>query len=103
MALLKLQPAPKFRAKVAIPVPGGDPVPVEFEFVHRTKSDLEAFLASADKRPDVDSVMETVSGWELSDKFDRDNVARLLDNYHGAARAIAQVYLEQLMALRLGN
>ena len=35
--------------------------------------------------------------------FNRDNVQRLLENYQGAPRAIAETYLRELMGLRLGN
>ena len=103
MALLKLQASPKFKAKVAIPVAGGPSVPVEFEFKHRTAAALEEFFKQAADRSDLDSVMETATGWELTDKFNRENVELLLQNYQGAARAIAETYTRELMALRLGN
>lgn len=103
MAVLKLKPAPKFKAKVAIPIPGGDSALVEFEFKHRTRSEMDAFLQSADTRSDVESVLESVCGWELTDPFNRENVERLIENYQGAPRAIAETYLRELMGLRLGN
>lgn len=103
MPTLKLVAEPTFKSKVAIPVAGGRSEEVEFEFKHRTRTDLAKWMEGAKDRTDADSVMGTVIAWDLEDKFTKANVERLLENYHGAARAIASTYLSELMALRLGN
>jgi len=104
MPKLTLVAEPTFKAKVAIPVAGlSGPVEIIFEFKHRTKSDLAKWMEGAKDRLDIDSVMGTVVGWGFDDEFSRDNVQLLLENHHGASRAIASKYLSELMALRLGN
>lgn len=103
MPMLKLVAEPTFKAKVAIPVAGGESVEVEFEFKHRTRDELAKYMESGNERTDVEAVLATVVGWALDDKFNKMNVERLLQNYHGAGRAIASKYYSELMALRLGN
>lgn len=104
MARLKLQADPTFKAKVPIPIPGGAPHPVEMEFRHRTRKELDDLLDRHKKSAlDVDFVLAVVIGWDLEDKFERKNVATLLDQYGGAARAISETYTRELLGLRLGN
>lgn len=103
MPTLKLNADPTFKTKVAIPIPGGEPVEVEFEFKHRTSDELAEWMKTAGKRTDIESTTGCIVGWALDDKFNKANVERLLKNYHGASRAIASKYLSELMVLRLGN
>ena len=107
MAKLTLNPAPTFKAKVAIPVAGGTPVDVEFTFKHRTRKQLADQMAelqkAQDSTDDVTVIMSAVEGWELDDDFNAANVERLLQNYHGAGPEIMRTYGLQLMGARLGN
>lgn len=103
MAKLKLQPDPTFRAKVGIPVAGGDAVEVEFTFKHRTREGLDKFIAEAKDMPDPDAIMAMASAWELEDAFTKDNVTQLAQNYIGAPRAIFDKYVDELVNARLGN
>lgn len=100
---LKLKADPTFKATVPIPIPGGEPVNVVVTFKHRTVVQLAEFEEWVEGKPNREVVMSCVIGWELDDEFTPDNVDRLLDNYHGAARAIAKTYIRELAALRLGN
>ena len=95
MTAIKLTADPTFDAAVSIPVPGKSPVAVRFTFKHRTAEELQEFLGPHD-RDDVDYVMDACEGWELTDDWNRENVAALLTNYHAAARAIATTYLTEL-------
>lgn len=103
MAKLKLIANPTFRAKVAIPVAGGEPVEVEFVFRHRTKTDLDAWIAARTDKSDPDSFMEMVESWGLDDPYTRENVEALLENYIGTALATYRVYIDQLVQAKLKN
>ena len=103
MTKLKLQPAPTFKAKVAIPVPGADAVEVEFTFKHRNRDELKAFTDSMGEREDVDQVLAVAEGWELTDEFTRDNVAALVANYFAAPRAIFFAYIDELTQAKEKN
>lgn len=103
MAKLKLMANPTFKAKVGIPVAGGDPVPVEFTFRHRTKKDLAEWMASRADKTDLDSFMDMVEGWDIEEPFDRARAELLLENYAGAALATYQVYLDELLQAKLKN
>jgi hypothetical protein len=102
-AKLSLTPAPTFRAKVEIPVAGGNPAPVEFTFKHRTKSALDKFMNSRTGASDVDSVMDMVEGWDLAEPFDRAGVEALLENYAGAALALYVGYVDELLQAKRKN
>ncbi len=100
---LKLKPDPTFKAQVAIPLHGGGETKVEFDFQHRTRDELEAWLKAGADRDDVDAVLEAARGWELVEPFDRENVSELVQNYIGAARAVVDTYVRELSQARLGN
>jgi len=103
MTKLALNPAPTFRAKVAIPVAGGPAVDVEMTFKHRTKTQLDEFVKSRQGTSDTDSFMEMVSAWDLDDPFGKESVDLLLENYIGAALATYRKYIDELVQAKLGN
>lgn len=109
MAKLTINAAPTFFAEVAIPVPGKGDVKVKFEFKHRTRDELDAWLkARADTTlsvaaADVQSVMDMVKSWDFDDPFSEASVATLLQSYIGTARATIDTYIDQLLKGRSGN
>jgi hypothetical protein len=100
---LSLTPNPTFKAVVGIPVPGAKPVDVEFTFKGRTREAFKLFTDGLVNRDDTDVLMDIISGWDLEDTFDKDNVEKLTQAYIGAARAIIEKYLTEITAARLGN
>lgn len=103
MAKLKLVAAPSFKAKVPIPVAGGDPVEVEMTFKHRTKAALDEFVKTRESKSDAESLMAMVEGWDLEDAYTKENVDLLLENFIGAALATYRVYVEELVGARVKN
>lgn len=103
MARLALNAAPTFKAKVGIPVAGGQPVEVEFTFKHRTRTDLDEFIKTRAGQSDVDTFMDMVTGWDLEDGFSRENVERLLENYIGTALATYRTYIDELIQAKAKN
>lgn len=99
MTTIKLKADPTFEAPVLIPVPGrADPVAVKFTFKHRTVDEFAKFSQLVD-RSDIDGVMAVAVGWELTDDFTKKNVNTFLENYHGAAIAIAKKYISELLGM----
>ena len=103
MAKLKLIAEPTFKAKVGIPVIGGEPVQVEMIFKHRTRSALTEWLTTREGKEEIDVFLDMVQGWDLEDPFNRDNALLLVENYHGAAYEALKTYVEQLKQAKLGN
>jgi Phage tail assembly chaperone len=111
MISLKLKANPTFRAKVAIPVPGEKPVEIEFEFLHKTRSQLEAWreqrlkaIEAGEEADDVQTVLGIVSNWfGIDGDFNEANLREFFDNYHAAPLAIGKRYGEELTQARLGN
>ncbi len=104
---LKLNPAPTFKAKVGIPVPGQDkPEEIVCIFKHMTRDAFAAFgdPVEAKSRTDVESLMAIMAGWDGVDaEFSADAVAMVVQQYHGAAFAITSAYIAELTKARLGN
>lgn len=95
MAALTLKVSPTFKQTVLIPVTGGEPVPIQVEYRHRTRSALRTFVEAVAKGDmvDEDLVMDLVSGWAGPDcAFSREAVALLCENYPLAARAMWEAY-----------
>lgn len=105
MPKLKLVAEPTFKATVEIPIAGSAPVSVVFTFRHRTKTQLAEFTKASEGKSesDLDFVMGMVCGWELDDEWTAENVALLLENYHGAAAAISMRYPQVLVTGKQGN
>lgn len=97
MARLSLNASPTFVAKVGIPVAGAEPVAVVFTFRHRTRRELDDFIKSRADKPDTETFLEMVTGWDLEDEFTPANAERLLENYIGTALATYRVYIDQLI------
>ena len=99
----KLIPDPTFKATVSIPRPGLDPAAVEFTSNHQPRAESGALTASRTTMDDASYVMSIASGWELKEKWTRDNVSTLLNNFHGAAKAIAASYIAELTGTKIAE
>ena len=104
MAKLKLTSDPTFKALVQIPIAGGEPVPIEMEFRHRTKTALDEWIKSREGKSDVDSFLDMIVSWPgLEDEFNKANVELLLENRIGTALATYRTYVEELVGARTKN
>jgi hypothetical protein len=102
--MFKMQPAPTFRAKVKIPVPGEASGVLEVEFRHKTRKALKAYLEGTKDREDLDALEEIIVGWSGAEvEYSREALATLIDNYAGAAAALVGAYAKELADARLGN
>lgn len=98
-----LTPNPTFKAKVEIPVPGGDTATLEMTFKHKTRDEFRAFTDGLAGRTDADIVMDVAEAWSLEEKFTPANVEKLTQNYLGAGMAIMNAYFAELAGARKGN
>ncbi len=98
-----LVPSPTFKASVAIQVPGGKAVPVEFTFKHRNRDEYKALIENLEGRKDVEILQDIACGWELEDPFDEKSLQQLVDNYLGAGRTVLETYIAELTAARVKN
>lgn len=103
MAKLSLKANPTFRAPVEIPIAGGESVKANFDFKHRTKTQLEEWTKTREGRTDIESFMSMVEGWDLEDAFTRENADELLQNYIGTALATYFVYIDELVKAKAKN
>lgn len=103
MAKLSINAAPTFKAKVGIPIAGGESVEVEFTFKHRTKPQLDEFVAACADKSDADTFMEMVSGWDFAEEFSADAVKTMTENYIGAGLATYRAYLDELVKAKVKN
>jgi hypothetical protein len=102
--MFKLQPNPTFFATVDIPVPGGEPMPLEVEFRHMRREQAIEFARGLGQREPLESMREVVCGWRGADvEFSADALADLHSNYAGAADRILTAYLDELRGARRKN
>lgn len=125
--MFKLNPNPTFKADVKITVPGGDPLPVTFEFKHKTRTGLaewqRSFVQTAPDptpnapdqtktliKPDRDIVAEYIVGWEgpVNEAGDREPWSveaflKFCDNYHTAQMEVYVGYVAALSESRTKN
>lgn len=105
--LFSLTPPATFAATVDIPRPGGaEPAKLRLIFRHKTKEELNAWLASGtDVKSDAEWLGVIVAGWEgVNTDFSPEALALLVSNYHQpAVEAIAAKFLSELTEVRRGN
>lgn len=102
--VFKLNPEPTFRAVVSIPVAGGEPAELEFEFRHKTRDESRAWFSGFAGRSEADCLMDIVAGWHNCETvFGKEALETLLQNYAQAGSAILAVYARELTGARLGN
>ncbi|MNO64407.1 hypothetical protein D3C76_551350 [compost metagenome] len=98
-----LKAAPTFKKSVDLPVHGGDAVAVEFEFKHRTRDDLDAWLKDIKEKSDAEVLAGCVVGWDLSDKCEAESFELLTQNYAGTGPAITKAYVDEILQARRKN
>ena len=104
MSKLVLKPAPTFALNVAVPVPGGDFVVVQFTAKFRAKDDLLAFMKSAATAEDHETFLGIVEGWDLEGApFNRENALQLLQSYVGTPVATYRAYVAESTKSSQGN
>ena len=94
MSKLKLGHAATFKTEVKIPVPAGEPLAVEFEFVWKNRP---ALAELGDKLKDgsvsdSEIFLDIVKSWGFDDELNAENVAYLLDEYPRSGGAIIDAY-----------
>lgn len=103
MAKLSLKPDATFKAKVAVPIPGGN-ADIECEFKYRSREAAQKWIeAKRDDESDAEVLLDCMAGWDLDDEFNPENIKRLCSTYPGAGHAIVTRYLSELAGIRRGN
>lgn len=108
--MFKLNPNPTFKASVKVSVPGGDPLPIEFEFKHKTRTGLAEWMKNQGARPDREIVPEFIVGWsgvinEAGDQepWSVDSFLKLAENYPAAAVEVYAGYIAALTESKAKN
>lgn len=104
--MFKIKPDPTFNAIVKIPVAGKEPADLAVVFKHKTRDEVEDYFARARKHQGKDArlLMEIVAGWQGVDaEFSESSLTDLVQNYHGAIKAIFDAYLTELSQAKAGN
>lgn len=108
--MFKLNPNPTFKASVKVSVPGGDPLPIEFEFKHKTRTGLSEWQANHGGKKDADIVPEFIVGWsgvinETGDQepWSVEAFQKLCENYPAAALEVYAGYVSALTESKAKN
>lgn len=119
----KIKQNPTFKSKVSIPVVGGSPIEVEFEFKYRTRKELaemyDKWSDEAEKLKVEDvtllelteqeiglqvmQIKDLVVGWEYEDEFNDENIEELVNISVDIVKAITDTYQDAYIKVRQGN
>lgn len=103
MAKFKLIADPTFRCEVSIPRPGLDDGQISFDFKHYSVDKLTVFESELKDKPIIEFMMKIVSGWNLDEEFNQENLNILLNNYPAAWQAITNTYYKEMLGQREKN
>ncbi len=104
--MFKVNPEPTFPGAAVIAAPGGGEATLKLVFRHKTREAAQAYFERAAKgeEPEVVLMLEIVAGWEDVDMpFSAEALGQVLQNYHGAPKAIYEAYATALHGGRRGN
>lgn len=119
----KIKQNPTFKAKVVIPVVGGDGVETEFEFKYLTRKELAAMydkwsdeakkltfedvtlaeLTDQEMKLQVVQIKDIVCGWDIEDEFNDENIEGLVNISINIVKAVTDVYQKAYVESKLGN
>ena len=119
----KIKQNPTFKAKVVIPVVGGDGVETEFEFKYLTRKELAAMydkwsdeakkltfedvtlaeLTDQEMKLQVMQIKDIVCGWDIEDEFNDESIEGLVNISINIVKAITDVYQKAYVESKLGN
>jgi len=119
----KIKQNPTFKAKVVIPVVGGEGVETEFEFKYLTRKELAAMydkwsdeakkltfedvtlaeLTDQEMKLQVMQIKDIVCGWNIEDEFNDENIEGLVNISINIVKAITDVYQKAYVESKLGN
>ncbi|BBQ83451.1 hypothetical protein WP3W18E02_19800 [Klebsiella sp. WP3-W18-ESBL-02] len=97
-----LQPAPTFKADVKIPRAGAEDGELTFTFKHMPLDQLSQ-LEKLDGKTALDFITDITAAWALPEKFTRENLEVLMNNYPGALKSITATYYRELLGNREKN
>ena len=127
MAKIKISQNPTFKAKVAIPRVGAEPVSVEFEFKYMDRLSLAAHFdrwnAARDEHAkkvqedelnwqeatgaeialQVGQLKDIITGWGFDEKLSDESLIALVTTCIGAPQAVLSAYQGAYQPARLGN
>lgn len=103
--MFKLNPAPTFKAKVSIPIPGqAKPADIDVEFKHLSAAQRAEVFGNLDAKTKLEFVSELVVGWSGVDQaFSAKALEALLDNYPAATTAIIEAFNREFFGARAKN
>ena len=103
MAKFKLVADPTFKCSVLIPRAGQSDGEIILVFNHYSIDELTKFETALKDKPVIDFMMKIVSGWNLDEEFNQENLNILLNNYPAAWRAIIDTYYREMLGQREKN
>ncbi|AMT88409.1 phage tail assembly chaperone [Pseudomonas koreensis] len=127
MAKIKISQNPTFKAKVAIPRVGAEPVSVEFEFKYMDRLALAAHFdkwnaarddhakkvqedglswkeaTGAEIALQVGQLKDIIEGWGFDEKLSDESLTALVTTCIGAPQAVLSAYQGAYQPARLGN
>lgn len=97
--MISLKAPETWKKKVFIPSPSGEPLVIEFEFKHMTRTGLLAFLKERDnpEGSDVDHVLAVACRWfDVDREMTREALTEFFEQYQAAPVAILATYINAL-------
>lgn len=99
---LTLGPLPDFKLPVSFVMPDGNEQQIIFTVKHKPASEVHEMYKKEGIK-DADFIMLLATDWDVEDEFNKENAARLVDYYPGAALALMSAYLGALAGQRVKN
>ena len=119
----KIKQNPTFKADVEIPLVGGKSITTNMEFKYFTRKELARIYDGWSKQAEelkfedvsleeltqqeidlqVRQIKDIVSGWDIEDEFNDENIEAFVDMTVHAAKAVVDTFQEAYQEARKGN
>lgn len=103
--MLKLQPNPTFKTKVAISVAGEKRQPeIEIEYRYLDREEVADYFANLPGKTDAESLAEIVVGWSGVDAaYSPEALATLVKKYPASAADLFEAFRRELLEAKRKN
>lgn len=94
---------PDFKLPVSFTMPNGVDAEIVFTVKHRSTTEMQELYGKADMLKDIDYIKEIVSGWDLDEEFNDENVLQLIQLFPGVVLKVSAAYMSALVGQRVKN
>lgn len=102
---ISIKRLPDFKLRVKFVMPNDEEADIVFTVKHKTIAEMQGVYFTEDEKPatDFDVAKAIVTGWDLEEDFNDENLQELFDLFPGITVSLINAYMQALIGNRKKN